>query len=403
MPRVSFKSRVAELIEANDTRCTQAEAKYSSTLSSFLKMSTPHPKTIAPYLNGPTSKGASLLLLCRTGSLLTNSHTQTWTRKGEENLTNICPSCSLDAQETTAHLLFDCPTYQNTARGLDRTRLYQYMVSILTPEQLTEWNGAPTAVREQLLLGDNWLGGAAAGLHKRLKLYLQNSWNVRLNIVHDSPTNPSMLASDITHQMCNVMMNQVTGHLPRREGNVGPPSMGSQLPTTTSSLDANTTPVITPTATTTLQSTTIPPTTTPTSTTTYATPTDVAALTTTIPTTATTTSTITSTLPTTASPTATAHPTANAPPTTPPTATSTATTTITTHFSNPSGTPPVPTPSTATITTATNTDHNASTIEELAKGTHPIHNDDLNDHFGILMQDFRPNNGREANGCNAKA
>jgi hypothetical protein len=146
----------------------------SATVQRYLTMASPQLNTMQGYLAGPTDKGTSLLLMCRAGSLLTNKYTCGWTK----DATDSCPSCEGDCSETVSHLLFDCPAYQNLTGG--RTALHEKIASLLTPEQLLQWqNVTPQSAREASLLGDSWLGGPTTALQPALKQFLKAAWTAR--------------------------------------------------------------------------------------------------------------------------------------------------------------------------------------------------------------------------------
>jgi hypothetical protein len=234
--KVAFKTQVEELIQKADARQLKADSKCSSTLASFLDLSSSHPKTLAPYLDGPTGKGASLLLLCRSGSLLTNNHTKNWTR-GSTLLSNTCPSCNQDTPETMTHLLFHCPAYQTSNSGIDRDRLGGKITQLLNPDQATIWNSLPEKDREQMMLGDTWVGGETHKLHKALKLYLQNSWNIRQSIVH-APVALSVVEDAIAPPPC--------GHMRMRcpaMGNGPPPATGRRTTRREDNVDGGSLPM----------------------------------------------------------------------------------------------------------------------------------------------------------------
>ena len=146
----------------------------SATVQRYLTMASPQLNTMQGYLAGPTDKGTSLLLMCRAGSLLTNKYTCGWS----EDATDCCPSCEGDCSETVSHLLFDCPAYQNLTGG--RTALNEKIASLLTPEQLLQWQKVtPQSTREASLLGDSWLGGPTTMLQPALKQFLKAAWTAR--------------------------------------------------------------------------------------------------------------------------------------------------------------------------------------------------------------------------------
>ena len=210
-----FKSVVAELLIESDSSSLEAMANKSQSLQRFLTLSAPHPKQIAPYLDGPTSKGASLLALCRAGSLMTKEYTKTWTDP-RCPLPGTCPSCNLGTAETISHLLLHCPAYQ-TLPGYDRGQLDTDIAALLTPAQVDEWQGLPDADRVTMLLGDSWLGGPTKALHVHLMKYLNSAWTARRHLEMESCN------CCPTHQPAG---RRERGHGPMGEQGEGPVLLG---------------------------------------------------------------------------------------------------------------------------------------------------------------------------------
>jgi endonuclease/exonuclease/phosphatase family metal-dependent hydrolase len=241
LPCPSFKTIVQELMAKTDAHLLKVEARKSDSLAKFLKISSPHPKHISPYLNGPTGLGASLLLRCRSDSLQTNDHTKTWTR-GDTDLENECPSCSMKAPETIAHLLFECPTYEVSTKGTDRSCLMQKVTSLLSVEQKALWDSMPVDERQQQLLADSWVGGQTITLHQTLKLYLQNAWHLRQSIVHATETSAEDNATTAP-----LLIPTASPRQPTTMTTTHPPASTTSSPTPTTTPDQviNTTPTTT--------------------------------------------------------------------------------------------------------------------------------------------------------------
>jgi hypothetical protein len=202
----SFKSRSNALLQQHDVDTLQELANKKRMLKRYLTLiDVQQPSHMQEYLAGPTDKGATLLLLCRAGALLTNEHTQRWTTTDTddeaEETNNHCPSCNTASTETISHILFDCPAYQNLTAG--RTALEAKIANLLTPEQLVQWrNFTPDSTKEASLLGDRWLGGSTTQLQPALKQFLNVAWTARQAKIHqagapeqDNPTRTTTCTS----------------------------------------------------------------------------------------------------------------------------------------------------------------------------------------------------------------
>jgi hypothetical protein len=179
----SFKSRSNALLQQHDVGILQELANKKRMLKRYLTLiDVQQPRNMQEYLAGPTDKGATLLLLCRAGALLTNEHTQRWTTTDTDDeadeTNNHCPSCNTASTETISHILFDCLAYQNLTAG--RAAFEAKIANLLTPEQLVQWqNFTPESIKETSLLGDRWLGGSTTQLQPALKQFLNVAWTAR--------------------------------------------------------------------------------------------------------------------------------------------------------------------------------------------------------------------------------
>ena len=115
----SFKSRTNALLQQHDASAMLELANKKRTLKRYLTLiDVQQPSKMQEYLAGPTDKGATLLLLCRAGALLTNEHTQRWTTTDTDDeaeaTNNHCPSCNTASTETISHIPIRLPSVPNS-------------------------------------------------------------------------------------------------------------------------------------------------------------------------------------------------------------------------------------------------------------------------------------------------
>ena len=188
----SFRTRSREVLQQYDTAQLQQRATTSTTLHRYLALCPLQNETkkVQEYLAGPTDQGASLLLQCRAGTLLTREYTRNW----KPIMPNTCPSCA-DGPETIAHLLLDCPFYQNLPGKFDRAALDAKISTLLTPDQNRNWLAATAPDKEAMLLGATWLGGPTATLHTSVKQFLTSAWKARQQKIDNPATGEETLCS----------------------------------------------------------------------------------------------------------------------------------------------------------------------------------------------------------------